>query len=361
MFFSFRKNTMNNNSIQATVSTPSSFKRKRDSSPQSSTPKEINPVSDQKTEELKASKLKLAKLANRQITEVKILSDNVTEILKVCYSGLEDYSNVSNEGTNFNSTDNLPTKFLATAHKLRSETARSKILANTVNLVLASCNKSSEALRAFRTQAIKNKFVTENDRLKRSTKISSKSSPKFLKMKKRIRFSSPIQSSNFNVSNVETDHEKIEINIPMKNENNEFSGNTVSITIENKRTEENLAKFRSNMTNEDVDFSTFQISQESEQLSDSSDTTTTVTSPTKFEESIDVETDTSEESASIIRFEEFSYFKPTKKWTNLTESERQQIDLTAPDRVDYFEKTVRKQVEKKVDLTIISPEKPENN
>ena len=337
---------MNNDSIHATVSTSSSSKRKRDSnSPQSSTPIELKQV-DNQTEDLQASKIKLAMLANRQITEVKILSDNVTEILKVCHSGLEDYSNVV-RSPNFDSTDNLPTKFLATAHKLRDETARSKILANTVNLVLASCNKSSEALRAFRKQAIKNKFADFKHTTKNS---SSKSSPKFLKFKKRIKFSSPIQSSNFSVANVETDHDKIEINIPMKNDNNEFSGNSVSITIENKRNEENLAKFRSKIADEEVDFSTFQISQESEHSFDPSNSPVAVASPTNFEESIDVPTDTSEEP-SIVRFEEFSYFKPTQKWMNLTESDRQQVDLTAIDRVEYFEKTVRKQVEKKVELS----------
>lgn len=343
---------MNNNTINATVSASSSSKRKREpNSPSSAVhPAKIQPISDEEAEDLRASKIKLAILANRQITEVKILSDNVTEVLKVCLSGLEDYKNVAIEGTTFNSSDNLPTKFLATAHKLRAETNRSQILANTVNHVLASVNKSSEALRAFRTQAIKNKFAAEKNNIRHSTKISSKSSPKFLKMKKRLRFSSPIQSTNVNVSKVDTDHDKIEINIPMNNEQNEFSGNTVSITIEHNRTEANLAKFRSTMANEEVDFSTFQISQESEIQSDSSNQSNLVDSPTKFDESIDVcSTDTSEESASIIRFEEFSYFNPTKKWIELPESEQRKIDLTTKDRSKYFEKTVRKQVEKKVE------------
>ena len=358
---------MNNNAIQASGSSLPSSKRKRESN----TPiASDDSVDNLRAEALaaQADKIKLAKLANRQINEVKILSDNVTDILKICYSGLEDYRDVAVEPT-IDMSENLPSKFINAAHKLRAETTRSQILANSINHILASCNKSSEALRAFRIQEIKNRFSEENKKVKLSNKAHQQSTPISKKVKKRIRFSTSTKSSEkFSASNVETDHDKIEISIPVNNDKNEFTGDTVSITIQSNRIKEDLAKFRSNMVNEDVDFSTFQISQESAQF-DSNEQS----SPVKFDESIDfnstdaeimmeneANTDTSDDQASIIRFEEFSYFKPTQAWMDLSEAERQQIDLTSSDRVRFFEKTVRKQVEKKQKVEFLNaPDKSE--
>ena len=372
---------MNN---QASASQKSSSKRKRD--PNSPTPLEnpakVQPISNEIAENLKAqvdsqraAKYKLAKLANNQISETKIYGSNVTEVLKICYSGLEDADSVKPEFSSMcnGEPENLPTKFLNTAHKYRAQHTKTQILTDTINHVLAACNKSSEQIRANRIRNIKTDAHSEHNR--RSVATSSKPDTKYLKVKKKIRFSSPIQSTNINVANIESDHDKIEISIPMHGQN-ESVRSALSITIENRRSVRDLKKFRQQMSKEVVDFSTFQISQESILEPKSQEL-----SPTKYDESLtfndtdreiqlELSTVESDQSDSVpkelndhvVKCEEFNYTNPTEDWLKLSDFEKRKIDLDAVDATKYFENIVQKEVIKCVSHQISkSIPKPEKN
>ena len=357
------------NSNNFSVSTPSSSKRKRTSSPnflENATKKQ--PISNDVAEELKAQvdsqradKYKLAKIANKQITETIILNSNVTEVMKICYAGLENASNVKTECSKMipsGTPENVPNQFLNAAYKLRAEGNKTQILSTALNHVLAACNKSSEALRAARIKDIKKDAHPEHNR--RSVATSSKPDAKWLKVKKKIRFSSQVQTSNPNMANVESDHDKIEITVPMNNGNNQFVNNTLQITIENKRSKKDLQKFRAKMSKEVVDFSTFQISQDSV-----AETEQIILSPTRYDESLNfndtdkeiqlelstVESDISDSvpkdiKEQVIKCEQFNFYNPTQAWINMSESEKRKIDLEAVDATIYFEKIVQKEVVK---------------
>ena len=266
----------------------SSSKRKRSSTPQSSIEPSLDslPSFDEdknnkleffkaKSEDQEAKKIKVVAIANKFIKESVILSGNVCEITKLCNNGLHEVENVEKVKT-FDKDDSLATKFHNTALKLVAQHSKTQSLTDTVNHILAACNKTSESIRATRIDALKEEtFKKLNRSSRRTVKTSNKPDRKFLKAKpKKIRFESPILNTNpprtENIT-IETSSNNIEVEIPFNNQNGQFN-QTLSVTFDNNKTDEIVAKFRRTMNKETLDFSTFQISQSDSEFVNFQDT-----------------------------------------------------------------------------------------
>ena len=248
-----------------------SSKRKRTSSPISSANQtlEVNASAAHKIEFFKkkaeneeAKKFKAAKTANKYIAETVVLNSAVTEIIKICNDGIQEFTNTERVET-VDEKENLATKFQNAAEKLMTESKKSRSLLTTVNHILAACNKTSECLRAKRIDNIKDEASPSKHR--RSVATSSKPNTKYLKAKRKIRFSHPIANTQKSeVVTIETS-DKVEIEIPFS-DHGPKNDHKLTITFENNKSDEIIAKFRNKMSAETLDLSTFQISQSESEL-----------------------------------------------------------------------------------------------